>query len=274
MSRSAARTAAGDRGATRAMCLNGVLWVLRTGAPWKDLPDRYPPYQTCHRRFQQWQRSGVLRDLLACLAEDLRQRGKLDLTEGFVDASFTGAKKGAPSSVLRRRGKGNKIMAIVNRRSLPLAVHVASASPGEVTLVDATLDARFIAPYPAAADRRPRLRQRPARRATRAAVRHRDDRAASRRARPARDTRRPRACGATSAAGSSNASSPGYTTRGDSSPAGNATSRTSSACCSSAACESSSTVYEMASRHSSWNIASFLGRGLRERTKFALGARQ
>src|SRR5258705_7801672 len=29
---------------------NGVLWVLRTGAPWHDLPDRYPPYQTCHRR--------------------------------------------------------------------------------------------------------------------------------------------------------------------------------------------------------------------------------
>jgi putative transposase of IS4/5 family DUF4096 len=44
--------------------LNGVLWVLRTGAPWRDLPDRYPPYQTCHRRFQQWQWRGVLRDPL------------------------------------------------------------------------------------------------------------------------------------------------------------------------------------------------------------------
>jgi transposase len=32
--------------------LNGVLWVLRTGAPWHDLPDRYPPYHTCDRRFQ------------------------------------------------------------------------------------------------------------------------------------------------------------------------------------------------------------------------------
>ena len=31
--------------------LDGVLWVLRTGAPWRDLPERYPPYQTCHRRF-------------------------------------------------------------------------------------------------------------------------------------------------------------------------------------------------------------------------------
>jgi len=44
--------------------LNGILWVLRTGAPWHDLPDRYPPYQTCHRRFQQWQRDGTLTRLL------------------------------------------------------------------------------------------------------------------------------------------------------------------------------------------------------------------
>ena len=68
--------------------LNGVLWVLRTGAPWHDLPDRYPPYQTCHRRFQQWRKNGVFRDLLTCLAEDLRMRRKIDLTEGFIDASF------------------------------------------------------------------------------------------------------------------------------------------------------------------------------------------
>ena len=75
--------------------LNGVLWVLRTGAPWHDLPDRYPPYQTCHRRFQQWQRDGTLDQLLHALAEDLRARGKLDLSETFIDASFRSAKKGA-----------------------------------------------------------------------------------------------------------------------------------------------------------------------------------
>jgi transposase len=75
--------------------LNGVLWILRTGAPWHDLPDRYPPYQTCHRRFQQWQRDGTLTQLLHALAEDLRARGKLDLSETFIDASFSSAKKGA-----------------------------------------------------------------------------------------------------------------------------------------------------------------------------------
>src|SRR5690349_18490622 len=84
---------------TRAV-LNGVFSALRTGAPWHDLPRRYPPYQTCHRRLQLWQRSGRLELLLQRLAEDLRDRGKIDLSEAFVDATFAGAKKGAPPSAL------------------------------------------------------------------------------------------------------------------------------------------------------------------------------
>lgn len=88
--------------------LNGVLWVLRTGAPWADLPARYPPYQTCHRRFQLWQRSGRLDRLLERLAADLRDRGKIDLTEAFVDATFAGAKKGALRSVQRAVAKAPK----------------------------------------------------------------------------------------------------------------------------------------------------------------------
>ena len=74
--------------------LNGVLWILRTGAPWHDLPSRYPSYQTCHRRFQQWRREGTLTRVLTRLAEDLRDRGKIDLSETFIDASFSSAKKG------------------------------------------------------------------------------------------------------------------------------------------------------------------------------------
>src|SRR5215204_1896701 len=85
---------------TRAV-VNGVLWVLRTGAPWADLPARYPPYQTCHRRFQHWQLSGRLDRLLERLAADLRDRGKRDLTEAFVDATYAGAKQGALQSVQR-----------------------------------------------------------------------------------------------------------------------------------------------------------------------------
>ena len=40
--------------------LNGILWILRTGAQWSEMLGRYPPYQTCHRRFQQWSRAGVM----------------------------------------------------------------------------------------------------------------------------------------------------------------------------------------------------------------------
>lgn len=75
--------------------LNGIFWILRTGAPWADLPDRFPSYQTCHRRFQEWVACGTLRSVLEALAEDLRSRGKLDLSECFIDGTFVMAKKGA-----------------------------------------------------------------------------------------------------------------------------------------------------------------------------------
>ena len=75
--------------------VDGVLWVLRTGAPWADLPRRYPPYQTCHRRFQTWVEDKTLERILRRLAEDLRDRGKLDLTEAYIDGSHAGAKRGA-----------------------------------------------------------------------------------------------------------------------------------------------------------------------------------
>jgi transposase len=74
---------------------NGILWILRTGAPWKDLPGRYGAYQTVHRRFQRWRKEGVMALMLGELARDLHERGGLDLSECFIDGSFSAAKKGA-----------------------------------------------------------------------------------------------------------------------------------------------------------------------------------
>jgi transposase len=74
--------------------LNAILWILRTGAPWKDLPQRYPPYQTCHRRFQQWVRDGIFQRFAQELAEDLYERGQIDIREAFIDGCFAPAKKG------------------------------------------------------------------------------------------------------------------------------------------------------------------------------------
>ena len=75
--------------------LNGILWVMRTGAPWHDMPERYPSYQTCHRRFQEWVRSGTFERMLKRLVQDVKERGDLDLTECFIDGTFVMAKKGA-----------------------------------------------------------------------------------------------------------------------------------------------------------------------------------
>ena len=86
--------------------LNGVLWILRTGAPWKDLPERYPPYQTCHRRFQRWIEEGVLGTVLETLAEDLEERGEIDLSECYIDGTFVAAKKGGRAS---ERPSGAKV---------------------------------------------------------------------------------------------------------------------------------------------------------------------
>lgn len=60
--------------------LEGILYVLDTGVSWARLPDRYPPYKTCHRRFLQWLRSGVMRKVLQRLPADL-ELGKAEGTE-------------------------------------------------------------------------------------------------------------------------------------------------------------------------------------------------
>jgi transposase len=91
---------------TRAV-LEGVLWIMRTGAQWAEMPrDKFPPYQTCHRRFQEWVREGAFAKVLRTLAEDLLARGQLDLAETFIDATFAGAKKGAVLLVQHAAAKG------------------------------------------------------------------------------------------------------------------------------------------------------------------------
>lgn len=85
---------------------NGILWILRTGAQWRELPDKYPAYQTCHRYFQRWSESRLLEKLLKRLATDLVERGKLDIEEGFIDGSFSAAKKGVLSLVEQSAAKG------------------------------------------------------------------------------------------------------------------------------------------------------------------------
>ncbi len=71
--------------------LNGILYVLRTRVAWADLPECYPPYQTCHRRFQQWTRSGVMRDVVEALGENLG--AARDVTGVVPAATMSGVAK-------------------------------------------------------------------------------------------------------------------------------------------------------------------------------------
>jgi transposase len=80
------------RADTRAVL--GVFWALGTGAQWRELPKKYPPFQTCHRRFQQWIRGGKLEQALKLLARLLYEQGKLNLDEAFVDATSRAQKRG------------------------------------------------------------------------------------------------------------------------------------------------------------------------------------
>jgi transposase len=128
--------------------LNGVLYVLRTGCAWADLPRSYPPKSTCHDRFQAWIESGVFAAVLDDLARDLEASGWLDLGECFIDGSFAPAKRGGPAVGKTKKGKGSKIMAIVEANGLPVAVAIDSANPHEVKLVEQTLKARFVETKP------------------------------------------------------------------------------------------------------------------------------
>src|ERR1035437_5432843 len=90
-------------------CPPGSQWGavdLAYGPPWQDLPPRYGPSSTCHRRFQQWVQSGVLEGILWALCEALLARGELGLEESLVDASFIGAKRGAIALAQRAAAKG------------------------------------------------------------------------------------------------------------------------------------------------------------------------
>ena len=86
-------------------CLEGILWILKTGARWKDLPDQYPHPSTCWRRLRDWDEAGVLKDMWRAFLSELDEDGILDWEESFVDATFVPAKKGARRSERPREAR-------------------------------------------------------------------------------------------------------------------------------------------------------------------------
>lgn len=84
---------------------NGILWVLRTGAQWNELPDRYGSSVTCWRRLKAWEEDGTWERIWKRLLSILSKENKLMLSVGMVDGTFSPAKKGGVWLVRRRKAK-------------------------------------------------------------------------------------------------------------------------------------------------------------------------
>lgn len=85
------------------LVVEGILCRLRTGVPWRDLPERYGPWESVYTRFRRWQEAGVWDRALAALQAEADARGDLDWSLHFLDATnirahpdAAGAKKGGP----------------------------------------------------------------------------------------------------------------------------------------------------------------------------------
>jgi transposase len=78
--------------------LEGILWILRSGARWQDLPDEFPSPSTCWRRLRDWEEQGVWLTIWRAFLAELNEREQLNWSESFLDGSFAPAKKGAPKS--------------------------------------------------------------------------------------------------------------------------------------------------------------------------------
>ena len=86
-------------------CFEGILWVLKTGARWKDLPAEFPSPSTCWRRMNEWAESGVLEEIWAAFLDQLDDQQLLDWDELFVDGTFSPAKKGGWALEKRSGGR-------------------------------------------------------------------------------------------------------------------------------------------------------------------------
>jgi transposase len=132
--------------------LNGILWRLRTGAPWRDVPVRYGPWQTCYDRYVRWQQQGVWIQILQALQARAAAAGRLHWAEGSLDSTIVRAHQhaaGAPSArppvprdPARRQGtealgrsRGGwttKIHVICDAQGRPLGLHTNFDTAGEL----------------------------------------------------------------------------------------------------------------------------------------------
>ena len=90
--------------------VNGILWILHTGAPWRDLPERYGPWQTVFTRFNGWRRDGTWVRIVTSLLDELDDKGRIDHDLWCIDGSVIRASRAAAGG-----GKKGERLAAVGR---------------------------------------------------------------------------------------------------------------------------------------------------------------
>src|SRR4029453_5699598 len=126
--------------------LNGIFWVLRSGAPWRDLPERYGPRTTCYNRFVRWRKAGVWDRLMDAITVahdgDIQM---IDSTSVRVHQQAATAKRGAADHCLGRSRGGltTKIHVVVDAKGLPtrLAPPPDPLGPRTIVLAEKAYDA-------------------------------------------------------------------------------------------------------------------------------------
>jgi transposase len=117
--------------------LTGILFVLKTGIPWQDLPQEMGCGcgMTCWRRLRDWKAEGIWEKIHKALLGELRAAGKLDLSLGVIDSSSTRAAYGGgetgPSPVDRAK-PGTKHHVIVEGQGIPLASSITGANVPDI----------------------------------------------------------------------------------------------------------------------------------------------
>ncbi|WP_134495503.1 IS5 family transposase [Microvirga pakistanensis] len=125
--------------------LNGKIWVLRAGAPWRDLPERYGSRATCYNRFVRWRRAGVWDRLMD--ATSVTHDGSIQMIDSTSDCAHqhaaTAKREGADHYLGRSHGGlMTKIHVVIDAQGLPIRLGLTSEQAHDVQIADTPLDPR------------------------------------------------------------------------------------------------------------------------------------
>lgn len=106
------------------LMLNGILWILHTGAPWRDLPERFGSCKSVHRYFTDWRKAGVFNKIIESLQIKLDEKGLVDWDLWCVDGASVRASRAAA-------GADKKVSSDIptNRRTTHWAAAAAGLDP-------------------------------------------------------------------------------------------------------------------------------------------------